>query len=182
MRRFMRNTGLAALGLAVMATGSLAQENTATEAAATDVANNSVFGDWVMACEAVTVSRNMCRLVQEQSLRETGEMLARFIAVPVADGVILLAQVPMGVYLPGGAVYRFEGQDDVEQREMVWQRCADTVCEAAAPVDEEELARFAEADGLLFGFRMDAQAEPIVLRVDLEQFGEAVDLIRQSLK
>ena len=113
MRRFMRNTGLAALGLAAMATGSLAQENTATEAAATDVANNSVFGDWVMACEAVTVSRNMCRLVQEQSPRETGEMLARFIAVPVADGVILLAQVPMGVYLPGGAVYRFEGQDDV---------------------------------------------------------------------
>lgn len=163
-----------ALGLALFPAAGFAQDSETTA----DVANRTAFGDWVVICDAVTVKKTACRLVQEQTLRDTGELVARFVAMPVADGVILLAQLPMGVYLPGGAVYRIEGKDDVAQNEMIWQRCAGTICEAAAPISEEELAVFAEAEALLFGFRMTAQGEPVILRVDISQFAEAVAMIR----
>ena len=145
-----------------------------------DLPNNAQFGDWVVTCEAATVQRNVCRLEQEQSLRESGQFVARFIAVPVADGAILLAQTPMGSYLPGGAVYRFASDESIEQREMIWQRCLGNICEAAAPLDQEELALFAESEALLFGFRMAADADPIILRVDISRFTEALDALRKA--
>ena len=47
-----------------------------------DVAVNSQFGQWVVSCQAVTVSSNVCRLVQEQVLRESNVLVARFIVQP----------------------------------------------------------------------------------------------------
>ena len=182
----MKRTGrlAAALALGLMGTTGMAQEasDTAPEAAPAeeDVSNNTAFGDWVVSCEAVTVKRTACSLVQEQRMKEGGQLVARFVAVPVSDGAILLAQVPMGVYLPGGAVYRFAGNEELEQREMIWQRCGDNICEAAAPLDEEELARFSEEEALLFGFRPTAEGEPVILRVDIARFAEAVEKIRDS--
>ncbi|MDE0591502.1 invasion associated locus B family protein [Halocynthiibacter sp. C4] len=148
--------------------------------AATDVVNGSAFGDWIVDCQALTAKRTACRLIQEQSLRETGELVARFVAVPVEDGAILLAQVPMGVYLPGGAVYRFTENEEVEQRDMIWQRCAADICEAAAPLDDDELAIFAEHDSLLFGFRPTADGEPVILNVDISSFAEAIAALRAN--
>ena len=154
-------------------------ESAVTELPA-DLPNNAQFGDWVVTCEAATVQRNVCRLEQEQSLQESGQFVARFIAVPVADGAILLAQTPMGSYLPGGAVYRFASDESIEQREMIWQRCLGSICEAAAPLDQEELALFAESEALLFGFRMAADADPIILRGDISRFTEALDALRKA--
>jgi invasion protein IalB len=166
----------------VISSSAVAQEATdggATEGAAvaSDVANNTAFGDWIVTCEAVTVRQNACRLVQELSLRETNELIARFIALPAVDGAILLAQVPIGVYLPGGAVYRFAGRDEIEQREMIWQRCFGELCEAAVALDADELAVFAEADAMLFGFRADADVEPVILSVDISSFTQALEMI-----
>ncbi len=157
-----------------------AQNETTTAEKSVDIANNTAFGDWIVNCEAITAKRTSCRLVQEQTLRKTGELVARFIALPVIDGAILLAQVPMDVYLPGGAVYRFGGNEEVEQREMIWQRYAKDVCEAAAPLDEAELAIFAKEDTMLFGFRPNADAEPVVLSVDISQFAEALKALRAA--
>lgn len=146
----------------------------------TDLANNTAFGDWVVSCQAATVQRNICQLVQVQTLRDTGQMLARFVALPVEDGAILLAQMPMGVYLPGGAVYRFAENEEQEQREMIWQRCLGEVCEAAAPLDTDELALFAEHEQILVGFRMSAEDEPIILGVDISQFNEALEALERA--
>ncbi|MCO6381951.1 MAG: invasion associated locus B family protein [Vannielia sp.] len=173
----------AALAMALCASSAPALAQEATEPAAEpseDVGNNTAFGDWIVSCEAVTIKKTACSLVQEQRLKESGQLVARFVALPVSDGAILLAQVPMGVYLPGGAVYRFAGNDAQEQREMIWQRCAENVCEAAAPLSEEELAVFAEEEALLFGFRPTAESEPVVLRVDISRFAEAVQKLRDS--
>lgn len=178
----IRNMALAAmLGIALSGGAALAQEEATTaaaEATEADVANNSAFGDWLVNCEAVSVRRSVCRLSQELSRRDDGALVARFIAMPVEDGVILVSQVPMGAYLPGGAVYRFAERDDLEQREMIWQRCLGDICEAAAPISTEELALFDEADAILFGYRMDLDAEPVVVRVDVSRFSEAVAAIR----
>jgi invasion protein IalB len=166
------NTFLSAVALCLPGVSGAAQE------AGEELRNGQLVGDWVVACEAVTISQTICQLVQEHSLRDTGEMIARFIAIPVSDGAILLAQVPMGVYLPGGAVYRFAGRDEIEQRNMIWQRCAETICEAAAPLTEEELALFAENEALLFGFRDTVDADPVVLRVGIDGFAEAIAKLR----
>jgi invasion protein IalB len=178
MKPFTRFALAATLALSPLSAS--AQDETAPAEESVDVINNTAFGDWIVNCEAITVKRTACRLVQEQSLRDSGELVARFIALPVVDGAILLAQVPMGVYLPGGAVYRFAGNDDIEQREMIWQRCAQDVCEAAAPLDEDELALFAQEDTMLFGFRPNADSEAVVLSVDLSEFTDAVQQLREA--
>ncbi|SHM06879.1 Invasion protein IalB, involved in pathogenesis [Roseovarius litoreus] len=174
----MKTTSMILGIIAAAGMAATAQAQEAAQTATEEMRNGQMVGDWVVVCEAVTISQNQCRMVQEQSLRETGEMIARFIAVPVSDGAILLAQVPMGVYLPGGAVYRFSGKDEIEQRNMIWQRCADTVCEAAAPLSEEELALFAESEALLFGFRETSDGDPVVLSVGIEGFAEAIEKLR----
>lgn len=170
---------IAALALCTGAAGAQEVPQAPEGATADDIANNTAFGDWVVACEAVTLRRTVCRLVQELSLRESGQLLARFIAVAVEDGAILVAQVPMGVYLPAGAVYRFAGRDDLPQREMIWQRCMGEVCEAAAPIDDAEMAHFASVESILFGFRVDPEAEPVIVNVDVSRFAEAMALLAE---
>ncbi|WP_417809544.1 invasion associated locus B family protein [Thioclava sp.] len=145
-----------------------------------DIANNTAFGDWVVSCQAATVKKTVCRLVQEQRVKNSNQLLARFIAMPAKDGAVLIAQVPMGVYLPGGAVYRFEGKDDLKQRDMVWQTCLNGVCEAAAPLSADELKRFDENKAILFGYKPTADGKPLVLRVDVEQFNKALEVLKKA--
>ncbi len=147
--------------------------------AKSDVANNTLFGDWIVTCQAVTVTRNICRLVQEQKLRESNTLVARLIAFPAEDGgAVLLAQVPMGVYLPGGAVFRPESDETAEQQEMIWQRCLGDICEAALGLDAEGLADLSGSGAILFGYRADISSEPIITRVNMAQFGEGLEALR----
>lgn len=146
---------------------------------AQDVANNTPFGDWLVSCEAVSVSQTFCQLVQQQSVRDTNELAGRFAAFPAQNGgAVLLAQVPIGVYLPGGAVFRLDDNDATPQREMVWQRCLGPICEAAILLDEATVSEMGSSGAMLFGYRMDSDAEPIVLRVNLSRFGEGLDALR----
>lgn len=164
--------------LSLFAMSAVAQDTVANVETASEVANNSSFGDWLIRCEAITVSKNACRLVQELTLREGNALVARFIALPVKDGAaVLLAQVPIGVYLPGGAVYRLADTEGEEQREMIWQRCLGELCEAAISLSAEEIEKFATAKGILFGYRANAEADPIVVRVDVAEFANAITAI-----
>lgn len=140
--------------------------------------NNTLFGDWLVTCEAVSVTRVACSLRQQLTLTENDQLIVQMIAIPAADDTaILLAQVPMGAYLPAGAVYRFDNDDEEEQRSMVWQRCMDGLCEAAIQLDQEELENFAANDRLLFGYRPDIGAEPLIVGLDISQFNEALAAI-----
>lgn len=177
MTRFKYIISAASLVLSAAAVG--AQDSAATSTNNAEIRNGQRIGDWVVSCDAVTVRQTACRLVQEQSMRDGGALVARFIAVPVVDGAILLAQVPMGVYLPGGAVYRFGDNEALEQRELIWQSCAGQICEAAAPLDEEELAQFESHSNILFGFRPTAEDDPVVLRVNIDGFSDAIAILRE---
>lgn len=181
-------TALTAIPLALALAGSVAAQQSAEapEAAETatgvaDVANGTQFGDWVISCEAETIRRTVCRLVQTLTLQESDELVAQFIAVPAQDGAVLIAQVPMGVFLPGGAVYRFADDESLEQREMIWQSCQGQVCEAAYPLDEEELALMGAHSSLLFGYRFAADSEPIVVEVDISEFTRGMQILRDAM-
>ena len=182
----MKLTGLI-LALSLTAGMAAAQDATtdtetdaASDASATsqDLANGTTFGDWLVACEAISVRDTACRLVQTLTLTDGQTLVSNFITVPSEDGAILIAQVPMGVYLPGGAVYRFAGDEDAEQREMIWQSCQGQVCEAAAPLDAEELAAMDAAGKLLFGYRIRPDADPVVVEVDVTELSEGLDALR----
>lgn len=144
-----------------------------------DLPVNSRFGKWVVACQAVTVSRNVCRLVQEQVRRDKGTLVARFVAQPSADGgAVFEAQVPMGAYLPGGAVYRLENEKDGKQHQLVWQRCLGKVCVAASVLSADEIKAMDAAGALLFGYRLDPRVDPVVTRVDMTDFVKGLDALR----
>ncbi|MFC0278220.1 invasion associated locus B family protein [Falsigemmobacter intermedius] len=158
-------------------------QTAAPEAAAPvqDLANYTAFGSWLVNCEALSVKRSVCRLTQELTLKDSGELVVRLVALPVKDGALLFAQVPQGVYLPGGAVYRIADKEDLPQREMIWQRCLGGVCEAATGLDEAELETLSGAESVLFGYRMDADGEPLIVKVEMSRFSEGVAALRAQL-
>lgn len=158
--------------------GNAMAQETSEAPAPVEIANGTAFGDWLVRCEAVTTTRTACRLTQELSLRDGGDLIARFIVLAAGEGeAVMLAQVPMGVYLPGGAVLRVADRDDLEQREMIWQRCWGELCEAAIPLDAEAMADIAEADQILFGYRMDPSVDPIIVSFDVSQLPEAIEAV-----
>lgn len=182
-----RLTKAIALTAALMAGPALAQETTQDtelgEAVAQNeaIANNSSFGNWLLNCEAVTTADIRCRLIQQLSRSDDNALIVRMVVLPAGDGThLLLAQTPIGVYLPGGAVYRFAENDTLEQRQMIWQRCAGQLCEAAIRIDAEELVEFEKHETLLFGYRTDVASDPIIVGVDISQFGDAVKALGMS--
>jgi invasion protein IalB len=178
LRKFMLGLTLSV----TVAVPAIAQEDTAAidlNQNNADVAINTQFGQWVVSCQAVTVNTNVCRLLQEQVLRDSNVLVARFIVQPVENGAaIMLAQVPGDVYLAGGAVYRLDGDEEGPQREMIWQRCMGGICEAAIVLEAEELAAMNSAGAILFGYRMEPTSDPIVTYVDLDAFGTGLDALR----
>lgn len=155
--------------------GAMAQE------APVDVANNTPFGNWLVTCEALSVKRSVCRLTQELTLRDSGDLVVRFIAIPAKGGAVMLAQVPIGVYLPGGAVWRASTPEDAEQHDMIWQRCLGGVCEAAQGLSDADLESLTASGTMLFGYRMDPEGEPLVLEVDVAQFQEGLTALRAQM-
>ncbi len=167
--------------IAFGAVGALLLSANASFAQQDDVPVNTRFGDWAIRCDAVTVTRNICRLLQEQVLRESNDLVVRMIGVPAADGgTVLLAQVPMGTYLPGGAVFRAESDEEAEQTEMTWQRCFGDICEAAILLSKDEADAIEAAGNVLFGYRAGPESDPIVTRINMAELGAGIDALRTS--
>lgn len=142
------------------------------------VANNTAFGDWIVRCEAVTSTQTSCRAVQLLTRTEDQSLVARLIAVPNVDGgAIFLAQAPIGVFLPARPVLRGEGEDASNQAELTWQRCLGEICEAALGLTAEALRNLSAKGKVLFGYRMQRNSEPVVVRIDVSRLAEAIEAI-----
>ena len=48
---------------------------------------------------------------------------------------------------------------------------------AALPLSAETIADLADAEALLFGYRMDPSVEPIIVSMDVTELPEAIDAI-----
>jgi len=161
---------IATLALAALlpAAGALAQT-------AAPVANGTAFGDWAIRCQAIGVQQTQCNLVQELSLADTGGLVARVLVTELQGAPALIGHVPIGAYLPSGMVYQVEG-DDTPQREMIWQRCLGNICEGALALDDAEIERLSQGT-MLFGYRPAPGVEPVVVRMQLDGFGDGVAAI-----
>jgi len=182
LKTLCQSAVLAALSLSVTTADATAQTaETEAKAAPVDTPVNTLFGDWAIRCDAVTVTRNICRLMQEQVLRTDNTLVVRMMGLPAAeDGAVMLAQVPMGIYLPGGAVFRLENDAEAEQVEMIWQRCFAQVCEAAIALTAEQVDMYDTGGSILFGYRTGPEAEPIVTRVNMENFSAGIAALKAS--
>lgn len=150
-----------------------------TAQAQDDVAQGQAFGDWIVACEAVSTTRNACRIAQSQSRSSDGSLVLQLVAYPQAQGgAVLVAQVPMGVYLPDGATFRPRNDDDADSTGMIWQRCLGNICEAALRLDADGVAAFADAGEVLFGYRMIPGEPATITTVDTSTFVTALDAVR----
>lgn len=137
----------------------------------TEIGNGSTFGSWEVVCDAVTTQRVSCRLVQTQTLTETGELVVRMLVYPQPEGgALLIAQVPIGIYLPGGAVYRSEASEDAPVTGLVWQRCLGEICEAALALDAAKVGELVASDAILFAYQVNPGEDRRVVRVDLAEF------------
>ena len=140
-----------------------------------EIANGAAFGDWRVSCDALSNARTACRVVQTQNVAQTGQLVANFLAYPLEGGeALFVAQVPMGVYLPAGAVYRPQEPADSDQRELIWQRCGGEICEAALQMDGAEVTGLSASGAILFGYQMDPGSPPVITRVDMTGFDEAL--------
>ncbi len=159
-------------GLAMtLASGASAQEG--------EVANNAAFGDWVVTCDAVSTQRTSCRVVQTQSRSDTGTLVIQLLGYALAEGgALLVAQVPMGVYLPGGVSFREAADEDAPQQAMVWQRCAGQICEAALQLDAVSLQALNDAEQVLFGYQPQPGSAPVIAQVNTATLIEALDATR----
>lgn len=134
-----------------------------------EVTNGQPFGDWTVRCEALGVNRTRCMLSQTVSLRDSGSVLAEFLAFWTEDQrQVLIAQTPVGVHLPSGLVLQAEGAPEDERLEFVWQTCSPRLCEAAALPEQADLDRLIAADRVLAGYRPGAGAEPTVFPISTD--------------
>lgn len=154
----------------ILAAGLLCVAAFSAEAQST-AEGNEVFGDWVLLCGG----GQPCRIVQQQTERDSGAFALRLVAMKNEQGAILAAQMPMGVHLASGAVYRVPQPENEPQKQMVWQRCADEVCEAAIQLGERDLDLFAQNETLIFAYRQNPQDEPRFISVSLNGFGDGLE-------
>ena len=159
-----------ALALAVFSplTGAVAQQ-------AGSVENGTTFGNWVIGCGAETTQPTQCNLVQDLRIAESGALVARVLVTELQGGPALIGQVPIGAYLPSGIVYQVEG-DDTPQRELIWQRCLGELCEGALALDDAEIERLSQGT-MLLGYRPAPGSDPMILRIQLDGFGDGVAAI-----
>lgn len=167
-----------ALMRTILFAASILTASTAT-AQDTEVTNGTSFGDWEVACDAVSTQRVTCRLVQSQSIAETGEMVLRLIVFPQdQEGALMVAQMPMGVYFPGGAIFRAADDSDAPVTSMVWQRCGGGLCEAALSMDATAVDAFVAQGAILFAYQMDPGTDRLVTRVDVSTLATGLAAIR----
>ena len=134
------------------------------------VANDTAFGDWRVACRAVTTDQTECRLVQTVTRTSDKSLVVRLIAVPRTDtGVVLVAQMPMGVFLGARPAMRLEGSPEGSEISFAWQRCVKDICEAAVPLTDAQLADMMKAGKVLFGYKAKPADKPLVVRLNVAQ-------------
>ena len=181
----MRQLLLSALLAATLPLTALAQEvATPSEPAAepvTEIANGQSFGDWLVRCDALGVNRTRCMLSQRVARSDNGALLAEVLAFWSDDSPaapILVAQAPVGIYLPTSFVLQPEGSEDDQRLDFIWQSCNQTICEAIGLPDAEKLDQLTGAERLLAGYRPSIGAEARVFPISTKGLAEGVEALK----
>ena len=97
------------------------------------------FESWRVSCPQDTA--DSCRVWQRVQVHHDGtaqDVMAVSIA-PADQGLVLLVQVPLDIYLPADFGLRVDGQGE---RRLRYRNCNQTGCWVAAPADAQLLRQF----------------------------------------
>ena len=133
----------------------------------------ATYQDWQMRCVTSDEKTRACEVLQKLQIQ--GQGLVATIAVGRADAkspMILLIQVPQGVWLPAGMTLQVGENGKVV--ELEYKRCAQ-VCAAEAQLDAATVQSMKSSAGAgSFTFQDGAQ-RPVTLPVSFKGFAPALD-------
>jgi invasion protein IalB len=69
---------------------------------------------------------------------------------------------------------------NAKSQAFVWQRCLNGICEAARKITGKEVSDLTAAGTVLFGYKMQANGNPIVVKISMEKFGEGLAAIEAT--
>ncbi|WP_425107253.1 invasion associated locus B family protein [Ancylobacter sp.] len=133
----------------------------------------ATYQDWLMRCVTPADQPRACEVIQK--LQVQGQGLVATIAVGRADPkspMIILIQVPQGVWLPAGMSLKIG--ENGKELDLEYKRCAQ-VCVAEAQLDAalvQTMKTTAEAGSFTF---QDGAQRPVTLPVSFKGFAPALD-------
>lgn len=160
---------LLAAALASGGVPALAQDASAVQPAET----TATYGDWLMRCVAPAEQPRACEVVQTLQIEGQGVVASIAVGRAVTDAPLLIViQVPQGVWLPGGMTLRIaEGGEPLL---LEYKRCAQ-ICVAEATLEAAVVERMKAAVAAgSFAFKDGAQRE-VSLPVSFKGFSAALE-------
>ncbi|WP_421700462.1 invasion associated locus B family protein [Ancylobacter sp.] len=133
----------------------------------------ATYQDWLMRCVTPADQPRACEVIQK--LQVQGQGLVATIAVGRADPkspMIILIQVPQGVWLPAGISLKIG--ENGKEIDLEYKRCAQ-VCVAEAQLDAalvQAMKTTAEAGSFTF---QDGAQRPVTLPISFKGFAPALD-------
>ena len=131
------------------------------------------FGDWVFTCKALSSEQTVCALTQTVTVKAQqgrGRILTLLLRrledqETKRRKIILLALLPLGIYLPTGVAARI---DQGPQFPLQLRTCTQTGCEAAAELVDKTLGAFKAGNQLFIGFKTAAKGKVFTIPASLK--------------
>lgn len=134
--------------------------------------SGKVFGDWGVICESPDNGKTeKCFITQTQDMKDKGRLLQTSIGyLGPNNEPIIIAKLPLGIYIPGGAAYKV-GQE--AQVSMVIQRCTNDGCVAVGPLPEAVLKAMNAGSEAVIGVMPAVNAKTVTIALSTKGFKEA---------
>jgi len=137
-------------------------------------------GEWQVECrgegnaKCVAVHDVLVKTA-DQPDAPTNRILRATIAKSDQGQMVLLALLPLGIFLPAGVVSTV---DEAPQTPMTVQRCTQAGCEAAQALTPETFQALRKGKQLKVAFKADPNGQTLVVEVPLKHAAAALDKVK----
>ncbi len=137
-------------------------------------ADGDRFGGWVYECEALSASKTVCAFTYTVVTEDGASRILKlsFGKLGQKDEFVLVALLPLGIYLPAGVHGKI---DNGETFELVMRTCTTLGCEAMILVDPKLRWKMKAGKDLFIEFTARPGAKPITLPVSLNGISAGLD-------
>jgi invasion protein IalB len=106
---------------------------------------------------------------------QVGRMLRMSVVKVDQQQTLMLALLPLGIFLPSGVVIQI---DDTPQQAMTVRRCTAEGCDAAVLMTPETLIALRKGSSLKVAFKADPTGPNVVVTMSLKTIGPALDKMK----
>ncbi len=166
--------------LVVFSLPARSQETKETEPGGQPEAEVRKFKDWAVRCEQRDdTATTTCILSQRVALDSGQTVMSVTIAyLPDADDAAAVFRLPLGIFLPAGAVVEVDKTDQIR---LVIQRCDQRGCWAPLKLDGKTIKLFKKGREARVGFK-DTNGKTIAVPLSLQGFTAGFDEVAKTKK